>query len=68
MSFVQPFTASNDPCVLGIEPIPNIADKIAAMIERYRGETIDFEDIGFGLLNSEFDSLFPDSTIQEQDQ
>ncbi len=31
---VQPFTATDDPRVLGIEPIPNLADKISAMIEK----------------------------------
>ncbi len=33
--------AIDDPRVLGIEPIPNIADKIYAMIEKCRKETID---------------------------
>lgn len=33
--------------MLGIEPIPNIADKISAMIEKYRKETIDIEDVEF---------------------
>ena len=42
---VQPFMATDDPRVLGIEPIPNIADKISAMIEKYRKETIDIEDV-----------------------
>ena len=39
--------ATDDPRVLGIEPIPNIADKISAMIEKYRKETIDIEDVEF---------------------
>lgn len=33
---VQPFTATDDPRVLGIEPIPNIAEKISSIIEKYR--------------------------------
>ena len=57
---LQPFTATDDPRVLGIEPIPNIADKIAAMIEKYRAETIDIEDVEFEEVDLEFDSLFPD--------
>lgn len=57
---VQPFTATDDPRVLGIEPIPNIADKIAAMIEKYRAKTIDIEDVEFEEVDLEFDSLFPD--------
>ena len=60
--------ATDDPRVLGIEPIPNLADKISAMIEKYRRETIDIEDVEFEEVDLEFDSLFPDSTIQEQDQ
>lgn len=57
---VQPFTATDDPRVLGIEPIPNIAEKISAMIEKYRRETIDIEDVEFEEYDLEFDTLFPD--------
>ena len=57
---VQPFTATDDPRVLGIEPIPNITEKISAMIEKYRKETIDIEDVEFEEYDLEFDSLFPD--------
>lgn len=56
----QPFTATDDPRVLGIEPIPNIAEKISAMIEKYRRETIDIEDVEFEEYDLELDSLFPD--------
>lgn len=58
----QPFTATDDPRVLGIEPIPNINDKIAAMIDKYRKETIDIEDVEFEEYDLEFDSLFPDKS------
>jgi len=58
---VQPFTATDDPRVLGIEPIPNIADKISAMIEKYRKETIDIEDVEFEEYDLELDTLFPDT-------
>ena len=64
---VQPFTATDDPRVLGIEPIPNIADKIAAMIEKYRAETIDIEDVEFEEVDLEFDSLFPDPKNNSDD-
>ena len=57
---VQPFTATDDPRALGIEPIPNIAEKISSMIEKYRRETIDIEDVEFEDVDLEFDSLFPD--------
>ena len=63
---VQPFTATDDPRVLGIEPIPNLADKISAMIEKYRRETIDIQDVEFEEVDLELDNLFPDKQ-QETD-
>lgn len=56
---VQPFTATEDPRVLGIEPIPNIKQKISAMIDKYRAETLDIEDVTFEEADLEFDQLFP---------
>ena len=56
----QPFTATDDPRVLGIEPIPNINEKISQMIEKYRCETIDIEDVEFEEYDLELDTLFPD--------
>lgn len=47
MIVVQPFTATSDPSVLGIKPIPNIQRKISDMIKKYRAETIDIEDVEF---------------------
>ena len=47
MIVVQPFTATQDPSVLGIKPIPNIEKKIAALIEKYRAESMDIDDIEF---------------------
>ena len=64
---VQPFTATDDPRVLGIEPIPNIQSKIDAMIEKYRRETIDIEDVEFEEYDLEFDTLFPDNTETDPD-
>lgn len=56
---VQPFTATEDPRVLGTEPIPNIQERIAAMIQKYRAETIDIEDVTFEETDLELDTLFP---------
>lgn len=61
----QPFTATDDPRVLGIEPIPNIQAKISAMIEKYRKETIDIEDVEFEEYDMEFDTLFPEDVKQD---
>ena len=70
MIVIQPFTATDDPRVLGIEPIPNIQDKISAMIQKYRAETIDIEDIEFEETDLEFDTLFPlnDPTPDSHDE
>ena len=59
MIVVQPFTATSDPSVLGIKPIPNIQRKISDMIKKYRAETIEIEDVEFEEPNLELDSLFP---------
>lgn len=64
----QPFTATDDPRVLGIEPIPNIQSKIDAMIEKYRKETIDIEDVEFEEVDLEFDTLFPDKLDNSSNQ
>lgn len=58
MIVVQPFTATDDPRVLGIEPIPNIHERISEMIKKYRAETIDIEDVEFEEVDLEFDTLF----------
>lgn len=44
---VQPFTATSDPTVLGIKPIPNIQKKIQEMLQKYRAESIDIDDVEF---------------------
>lgn len=59
MIVVQPFTATSDPSVLGIKPIPNIQRKISDMIKKYRAETIDIGDVEFEEPDLELDSLFP---------
>ena len=59
MIVVQPFTATDDPTVLGIKPIPNIQQKISDMIAKYRAETLDIEDVEFEEADLEFDTLFP---------
>ena len=55
---VQPFTATSDPSVLGIKPIPNIQDKIQAMLKKYRAESMDIEDVEFEEADLELDTLF----------
>lgn len=55
---VQPFTATDDPTVFGIKPIPNIQDKIKSMIAKYRAETIYIEDVEYEEVDLEEDTLF----------
>ena len=68
MIVVQPFTATSDPTVLGIKPIPNINDKIKAMLNKYRAETIDIEDITFEEADLEEQSLFPPNNKEDDNE
>lgn len=61
MILVQPFTATSDPTVLGIKPIPNINEKINSLISKYRAETIDIDDVDFEEADLEEQILFPES-------
>lgn len=47
--------------MLGSAKIPNIQSMIDAMIEQYRCETIDIEDVEFEEYYLELDSLFPEN-------
>lgn len=57
---VQPFTPTSDPSVLGIKPIPDIDKKIKSMIEKYRRESIDIEDVEAEDADLEQKELFPE--------
>ena len=65
---VQPFTATDDPSVLGIKPIPNIQEKIQKMLAKYRAETIDIEDVEYEEADLEEDVLFGNDENNEQEQ
>ena len=62
---VQPFTATDDPTVLGIKPSPHINQRIAALLDKYKSENIDIEDIEFEEADLEESSLFPPSNPTE---
>ena len=55
---VQPFTATSDPRVLGIKPIPNVEEKIAAMLKKYRQESMDIDDVDYEEVDLEEEELF----------
>ena len=66
MIVVQPFTATQDPSVLGIKPIPNIEDKIKKLIDKYRAESIDIDDIEFeeaDIISPEFEEVNENNNI-----
>ena len=55
---IQPFTATNDPSVLGIKPIPDIDKRIKEMTEKYRRESIDIDDVEYEEADLEENELF----------
>ena len=56
---VQPFTATDDPSVLGIKPIPHINERIQELLHKYQAENIDIEDVEFEEADLEESTLFP---------
>lgn len=63
---VQPFTATSDPRVLGIKPIPNVEEKIAAMLKKYRQESMDIDDVDYEEVDLEEDELFNPKPLHEE--
>ena len=62
---VQPFTATDDPSVLGIKPIPHINERIHVLLKKYQAENIDIEDIEYEDADIEENSLFPEKDQDE---
>lgn len=63
---VQPFTATSDPRVLGIKPIPNVEEKIAAMLKKYRQESMDIDDVDYEEVDLEEEELFDPKPLHEE--
>ena len=63
---VQPFTATSDPRVLGIKPIPNVEEKIAAMLKKYRQESMDIDDVDYEEVDLEEKELFNPKPLHEE--
>ena len=63
---VQPFTATDDPSVLGIKPMPRLQERIQELLHKYQAENIDIEDIQYEEADLEESALFPPTT-QEND-
>ena len=69
---VQPFTATDDPSVLGIKPLPRLQERIQELLHKYQADNIDIEDIEYEEADLEEQSLFPneennDGTKPEED-
>ena len=64
MIVVQPFTATSDPSVLGIKPIPNCDKVISDMIAKYRAESMDIDDIEY----EEADIIYDDYEEIREDE
>ena len=64
---VQPFTATDNPSVLGIKPMPNLNERIAELLHKYQAENIDIEDIEFEEADLEENALFPPTTLEDGD-
>ena len=56
---VQPFTATDDPSVLGIKPLPRLQERIQELLHKYQADNIDIEDIEYEEADLEEQSLFP---------
>ena len=57
---VQPFTATDDPEVLGIHRTPGIKERIKELIAKYQKETIDILDVDYEEPDLEEEELFED--------
>ena len=55
---VQPFTATSDPSVLGIKPLPNRQQLVNSLLEKYRAESVDIEDVEYEDVDLEESELF----------
>ena len=55
---IQPFTATSDPSVLGIKPLPNRQKLVEDLLAKYRAESADIDDIEFEEADLEEDELF----------
>ena len=62
MIVVQPFTATDDPSVLGIKPMPRLQERIQELLHKYQAENIDIEDVEFEEADLEESTLFPPAT------
>jgi len=67
-SWYSPSPPPAIPSVLGIQPIPNLKERIHALLDHYRNETMDIEDVEFEPADLEEDKLFPEINEQQEQE
>lgn len=65
MIVVQPFTATQDPSVLGIKPIPNIDEVIKNTIAKYAKESRDIEDVEYEEADLQLGELYGNNDTKQ---
>jgi hypothetical protein len=65
MIVVQPFTATQDPSVLGIKPIPNIDEVIKNTIAKYAKESRDIEDVEYEEADLQLEELYGNNDTKQ---
>lgn len=64
---VQPFTATDDPTVLGIQPIPNLKERMRKLVEHYTSMYADVEFVEAEDADLEEEELFNDGEDEEEE-
>ena len=66
---IQPFTATSDPSVLGIKPIPNRQKFVEDLLAKYRAESADIDDVEYEYADLEEDELYAEyEEIKDEDE
>ena len=66
---IQPFTATSDPSVLSIKPIPNRQKFVEDLLAKYRAESADIDDVEYEYADLEEDELYAEyEEIKDEDE
>lgn len=66
MIVVQPFVPTTDPRTLGLEPIPNLQNRIKQLLEKYSADSADILDVDYEEADLEEDGLFGDNKPDDE--
>lgn len=64
---IQPFTATEDPSILGVKPLPNRDEVISRLLRKYGADNPDIEDVEAEEADLEEKELFPVVNNEEED-